>query len=364
MKYLPDNIGLYIHIPFCAKRCLYCDFYSAVINKRVYKDYISALLREVRRWGKKTDRPVDTVYFGGGTPSVLGHDIVPLMSEIKNCFNVLPGAEITAECNPGCDVAFYSAAFKAGVNRLSLGVQAGDNGRLKNLGRTHTVEDVSAAIYAARQSGFGNISLDIMIALPGSNLETLKEDIDFVCSFSPEHISAYILKIEPNTAFYKRREELALPDEDSAADQYLFLCETLKNRGFEHYEISNFASKAKKSRHNLKYWRCEEYLGLGPSAHSFLSGKRFYYPRDLKAFIAGNTPVPDGTGGDKAERIMLALRTNDGVDLSYLSPAALEKAKDYEISGLLRFTDGKVVLTDKGMLISNGIITEFLYEDL
>lgn len=364
MRYLPDNIGLYIHIPFCAKKCLYCDFYSAILNEKVYNDYFNALLREIKHWGERVDRPVDTVYFGGGTPSVLGEDIAVLLSEIKKSFHVLGNAEITAECNPGCDKSFFAAARKGGVNRLSLGVQAGDDGRLKTLGRTHTTLDVRSAVLAARQAGFDNLSCDIMTALPGSTLETLKEDIDFVCSLSPQHISAYILKIEPNTAFYKQKDALGLPDDDSAADQYLFLCRELENRGYEHYEISNFSLPGKKSRHNLKYWRCEEYLGLGPSAHSFLSGERFYYPRDLKSFIAGNSPLPEGSGGSKTERVMLALRTNDGVPLSLLSAAALEKVKKYENAGFLSVKGGKIVLSDKGMLLSNGIITELLYEDL
>ena len=364
MRYLPDNIGLYIHIPFCAKKCLYCDFYSAIKSEKVYNGYLSALSREIKRWGERVDRPVDTVYFGGGTPSLLGEDIALVLSGIKKSFHVLGNAEITAECNPGCDKSFFTAARKGGVNRLSLGVQAGDDGRLKKLGRTHTTADVRSAVLAARQAGFDNLSCDIMTALPESNLKTLKEDIDFVYSLSPQHISAYILKIEPNTAFYMRKDTLGLPDEDSAADQYLFLCRELESRGYEHYEISNFSLPGKKSRHNLKYWRCEEYLGIGPSAHSFLSGERFYYPRDLKAFISGNSPVPDGAGGDKAERIMLALRTDDGVPLSLLSAAAQEKAGDYEKAGFLSIKGGKIVLSDKGMLLSNGIITELLYEDL
>lgn len=364
MKYLPDSIGLYIHIPFCAKKCLYCDFYSAVISEKVYNGFLSALMREIRYWGKKCGRPVDTVYLGGGTPSVLGDDIAPLMREVYEDFDLLPGAEITVECNPGCDSSFFTAAKAAGVNRISLGVQAGNDKRLKSLGRTHTVKDSVTAFSAARQAGFDNISCDIMIALPESSMETLAEDIGFVCSLSPEHISAYILKIEPNTAFYKRRDALCLPDDDFAADQYLFLSKELQSRGYEHYEISNFAREGKKSRHNLKYWRCEEYLGLGPSAHSFLSGKRFYYPRDLKGFIAGNAPVPDGAGGDRAERVMLALRTNDGVPLSELGEAARIKARTFEQKELLVISGGKITLTDKGMLLSNSIITELLYEDL
>ena len=302
MKYLPDGIGLYIHVPFCRQKCLYCDFYSSIISEKVYKDYIGALLRAVKYWGGRIDRPVDTVYFGGGTPSVLGEDIARIMRAIRSEFDVLPDSEITAECNPDSDRPFLRAAKKCGVNRLSIGVQAGDDGRLKTLGRAHTVSDVRETVSAARQAGFDNISCDIMIALPDSDLKTLKEDIEFVCSLLPEHISAYILKIEQNTAFYKLKSSLNLPDDDGAEDQYLFLSSFLENLGYEHYEISSFAKEGKKSRHNLKYWRCSEYLGLGPSAHSFLCGKRFFYPRDLKAFIAGNPPVADGAGGGGVRR--------------------------------------------------------------
>ncbi|MBR6903120.1 MAG: radical SAM family heme chaperone HemW [Clostridia bacterium] len=364
MKYLPDSIGLYIHIPFCNKKCLYCDFYSACFNKKVYEDFLSALFREIKAWGKKINRSVDTVYFGGGTPSILGEDIIPLMSVIKESFNVSESAEITAECNPNNCLEFLPSAKESGVNRLSFGVQAGDNSRLKALGRTHTAEDCKQAVNLARQLGFDNISVDIMIALPDSNRVTLKEDIDFILSLNPEHISAYMLKIEENTAFYIRQSSLNLPDEDQAAKQYLTLCSELEAIGYEHYEISSFAKRNLKSRHNLKYWRDLEYLGIGPSAHSFISGKRFYYPRDIKAFIKGNDPVSDGTGGGKTERIMLGLRTNDGVPTSLLSDVQLKRTPAFEKAGLLNIKDSKIYLTDRGMLLSNSIITELLYEDI
>lgn len=364
MKYLPDSIGLYIHIPFCNKKCLYCDFYSACFNEKVYEDYLSALFREIKEWGKKINRSVDTVYLGGGTPSILGRDIVPLMSVIKENFNVSENAEITAECNPNDCREFLSSARKSGVNRLSFGIEAGDDNRLKKLGRMHTKDDCKRAIDFARQLGFDNISVDIMIALPDSNLSTLKEDIDFILSLHPEHISAYMLKIEENTAFYVRQSSLNLPGEDEAAKQYLTLCSELETLGYEHYEISSFAKRNLKSRHNLKYWRDLEYLGIGPSAHSFISGKRFYYPRDIKAFIKGNSTVSDGTGGGKTERMMLGLRTNDGVPTLFLSDVQLKRASALGNVGLLEIKDSKIYLTDRGMLLSNSIITELLYEDI
>ena len=364
MRSLPDSIGLYIHIPFCEKKCPYCDFYSTFLTKEVYEAYIKALLREIKKWGGKTNRPVDTVYFGGGTPSLLGGDILPLTDAVRSAFTVSGNAEITVECNPGCDTGFYALARKAGANRVSLGVEAGDDLRLKALGRSHTAEEAAAAVKAARSAGFRNISCDIMIALPKSNIKTLKEDISFICDKNPDHISAYILKIEQNTAFFARKNELCLPDEDGAAEQYMTLCEELESRGYGHYEISNFAKPGKESRHNLKYWRCEEYIGIGPSAHSYFKGERFYYPRDLKGFIAGGNVLPDGKGGDREERLMLALRLSSGVPLSEFSAAAIEKAKKLAGAGLLNISGGKIALTDKGMLLSNSIITELIYENV
>ena len=364
MKYLPDKIGLYIHIPFCEKKCLYCNFYSACVSKKVYNDYVSALHREIKAWGKKINSTVDTVYFGGGTPSLLCGDILPLMEVIRESFRVSDGAEITAECNPGLDYGFLSAAAECGVNRISFGVQSGSDSRLKALGRTHTVNDAVCAVSAARRAGIKNISSDIMIALPESNTRTLKEDIDFICSLNPDHISAYLLKIEANTAFGARKAFLNLPDDDNTADQYLFLCRELGERGYEHYEISNFAREGKKSRHNLKYWRCEEYLGIGPSAHSYVEGKRFYYPKDIKAFIAGNGTRFEGAGGSVDEKIMLGLRTNEGIALSYFSDTALKKAENLQKAGFLEIKDGKIILTDRGMLLSNSIITELIYENV
>lgn len=286
------------------------------------------------------------------------------MLAVKESFNVTPDAEITVECNPNLDYRFFEAAMSAGVNRLSFGVQAGDDGRLKTLGRTHTVADAEKAVRTARDIGFDNISCDLMIALPDSNAGTLTEDIDFICSLSPEHVSAYILKIEEKTSFFKLQKSLKLPDEDEAANQYLLTCEEFEKRGFEHYEISNFAKPGRESRHNLKYWRCEEYLGLGPSAHSFLGGRRFYYPRDTKAFMNGCLPVPDGTGGDREEKIMLGLRLSEGVSLSDFGFDVAAKTERLQSAGLVRVSGDRLSLTDKGMLVSNSIITELLYENV
>lgn len=364
--------GLYLHIPFCARKCAYCDFYSACVSDSMLDSYTESLIREIKNWGGVLRRPVfDTVYFGGGTPSLLGGRLAAVTDAVYSAFEIAPGAEITLELNPTGDrsktYGFIKTAGKSGVNRLSVGAQSGSDRELKLLGRTHSAADTLAAVSAAREAGFDNISLDLMLGLPGSDTGTLSKSIDFVLSAKPEHISAYILKIEENTYFYKMRESLSLPDDDSAADQYLYMCERLEKSGYTHYEISNFCLPGKESRHNLKYWRCCEYLGIGPSAHSFINGKRFYYPRDMKAFIKGIKPVYDGDGGDAEEYIMLRLRLAEGLDLKELeshfgiNADKIRKAVvPLKKAGFLKTGDSTIRLTDKGMAVSNSIITEIL----
>ena len=357
MKFL-INLGLYLHIPFCKRKCAYCDFYSAVFTEELTEKYTKALKREIKQWGGKINRPIDTIYLGGGTPSLLNKHLPDLLDSVRQNFLVTDGAEITLEVNPQKDIyEILQNAKIAGVNRLSIGVQSGNNDKLKILGRTHTKEDAKNAVEIARSLGFSNISLDLMIGVPQSNHYTLKQDLDFLVALNPEHISAYILKIEPNTAFERQENTLDLPGEDSICDQYLFMCDYLENKGYSHYEISNFAKIGYESRHNLKYWKCHEYLGLGPSAHSFIDGKRFYYPRDLKAFINGNSPLPDGDGGSDDEKLMLSLRLKDGVNAEKLPQ---NKIKMFINNGFAKIKNGKFALTDKGMLVSNQIITELL----
>lgn len=371
MKYLTDKepIGLYLHIPFCKKRCAYCSFYSSFDSEKLKDEYTKRLITVIKERGGKISRPVNTVYFGGGTPSLMYERLSAVMQAVRESFSVENGAEITLEINPGvASERILTAAALAGINRLSVGAQSGSDKMLSLLGRTHTAEDTRRTISAARKRGFKNISVDIMIALPGSDLKSLKEDIDFVCGLNPQHISAYILKTEENTLFYKKAETLDLPDDDSAAEQYLYLCRTLEDRGFNHYEISNFCLDGMESRHNLKYWNCSEYLGIGPSAHSFLNGQRFYYPDDLHGFLRGAEPLPDGDGGTLEEYIMLSLRLSGGLVFDRcrrhfgkdLSEKIIKKAKPLENIGLCKITENAVSLTDKGMAVSNSIITELL----
>ena len=372
VRFLTDKkpLGLYLHIPFCQRKCAYCDFYSAFYGEEQLNSYTKGLISQIKAWGGRLCRPlVDTVYFGGGTPSLLGERIIPIIGAVKEAFAVSDGAEITLEINPaGNSKEILSAAKKAGVTRLSIGAQSGNNEILSLLGRTHKAEDTLNTVKAARKMGFDNISLDLMIGLPDSDLSTLKADLDFVLSAEPDHISAYILKTEKNTLFYKKRDSLNLPDEDETAEQYLYMCRYLEDKGFSHYEISNFAKEGNEGKHNLKYWHCEEYLGIGPSAHSFLDGERFYYPRDSRAFLRGEPPVSDGKGGNEEEYIMLALRLKEGLCFKEyrerfgkdLNDSIKKAALPLYNAGLLNVNDDSISLTDRGMLLSNSIITNLL----
>ncbi len=372
VKFLTDKkpIGLYLHIPFCEKKCAYCDFFSGFTTDLQLDIYAEKLIEKINEWGGKLNRPIiDTVYLGGGTPSLLGERIIPIMNAVKSAFLLADNNEITLELNPNGETEkTLKSALKAGVNRLSIGAQSGNDKALKLLGRTHTAKQTENAVRTARSLGFENITLDLMIGLPNSNSDTLEADIDFILKLKPEHISAYILKIEENTLFYKNRENLNLPDDDSIAEQYEFMCDYLKKKGFRHYEISNFCKKDKAGRHNLKYWNGEEYLGIGPSAHSFLDGKRFYYPRDMKGFLEGNTPLLDGIGGEKQEYIMLKLRLDRGLNFKEynekygeaLAESFKKSAMALESQGLLTVDSEKIALTDSGMAVSNSIITYLL----
>ena len=374
MKLLTDkknSAGLYIHIPFCRKKCAYCDFYSSFVSEELLNKYTEALKKCIEIRGAEFSHPVDTVYLGGGTPSLLKERLPDLLDKVRRCFNIEDNAEITLEANP--DGEFEEAikyASAAGVNRLSIGAQSANDAELALLGRTHTSRDIKKAFDAARKAGFDNISLDIMLGLPDSDKNSLERSLRFITDLEPEHISAYILKLEPNTRLFHERGKFNFPDDDAEAEQYLFMCDYLESMAYSHYEISNFCKQGKYSRHNLKYWDCREYLGLGPGAHSFICGERFYYPRDLRAFINGGSPISDGIGGDIEEYLMLRLRLKSGIRFdefesrykTKLPQGLIDKARIYEKNGLVSFDGGGFSLTDKGMLVSNSIITELAEE--
>ena len=300
-------LGLYLHVPFCRSKCPYCDFYSFRGDEAQMDRYCAALSQKISESAKAYNRKADTLYIGGGTPSFLGAErLCTLINQAKQSF-LLPNAEITVECNPyKLTPDFFDKLKEVGTNRVSIGLQSAVDEERRALGRLSDRAGVEKAVLAAQKAGIPKISLDVMLGVPKQTKKSLSETLSFCMSLGVGHVSAYILKLEENTYFYTHRDTLHLPDDDQTADLYLQMCETLENAVVLQYEISNFAKPGEESRHNLKYWHCEEYLGLGPAAHSFINGERFYYPRNLEAFFSWCAPVKDGKGGDFSEYAMLA----------------------------------------------------------
>lgn len=365
-------LGLYIHIPFCSSKCAYCDFFSMRGNESRFSDYTEIVKNRVKFFSEKYgDRTVDTIYFGGGTPSIIGAErITDIIKTIKESFPVSEVCEITVEANPECvSQGFdFNILKNEGVNRLSLGMQTAVQEELSLLGRNHTNKDVMDAVANAKNSGISNISLDIMLGIPNQSELSLKETIDFCTSLDITHISSYILKIEENTLFWKRKDKYKFPDEDCQANLYLESCRLLEENGFIQYEISNFSKPGFESRHNLKYWNMENYLGIGPAAHSFIDGKRFNYDRSTEKF-KNNIWNKDDDCSDIETYIMLKLRLKSGLNFDelkehfgiYVSQSFLTKAKAFQNAGYCNLQDSSVIsLTPKGFLLSNSIIVELL----
>ena len=352
--------GLYIHIPYCHAKCRYCDFYSQGASRQVPQEYVQALLREM----EDLPRP-HTLYLGGGTPSLLSPRQV---SDLIEKANPLPGSEITLEANPETlSPALLKGFRETGVNRLSIGVQTAYDSQLKVLGRLHTAAQARECFDWARAAGFENISGDIMMALPGYTREEFQATLDLIVQGGATHISAYLLKIEPGTAF-GRKPPAHLPDEDQAADFYLEAVAQLEALGYHQYEISNFARPGFEGQHNLIYWNCEDYLGLGPAAHSCMGGKRFYWPSSTQSFIEGSVrPTEDGIC-DGWDYIILRLRLVQGLDLALLrerygiefSSRQMAFLKQCVQAGYARLENGVLALTPRGMIIQNTILTQLM----
>ena len=362
------NIGLYLHIPFCKSKCPYCDFYSFSGKDTEKDEYTKALKDRILRISTLQCK-ANTLYIGGGTPSVLGaENLKTLVDTCKNDF-LTDDAEITVECNPhGLNEDFFKTLYSCGVNRISMGLQSAVDNERRILGRLSDRNQVENAVKMAQRVGFSNITLDVMLGIPNQTEKNLNETLDFCISLGVPHISAYMLKLEENTHFYKNQDKYNFPDDDLTADLYLQMCETLHSNGIMQYEISNFSKNGFESRHNLKYWHCEEYLGLGPSAHSFLNGKRFYFDRDFKAFMNGNSPIDDGVGGDFTEYAMLNLRLVEGLNedkvferFGHNIPKEIyEKSQIFIDNGYMISTENGLALTRNGFLMSNSILAEIL----
>lgn len=363
-----SSLGIYIHVPFCGKKCSYCDFYSVGWSKETAEGYVRAVLRNIRHY-TDSSRTVDTVYFGGGTPSLLsGGQLLQILSAIRDSFDLCRNAEITLEANP-CTLtpAKLSELREAGINRLSVGVQSMIDEELKMLGRVHSARRAEQAVRDAAAAGFDNISCDLMIALPDQKPESLRFSAERLGELPVQHISAYILKPEKGTPFDGSDLRSRLPDEDSAAELYLEMAGLLEKRGFMQYEVSNFAKPSFESRHNCRYWRCEDYLGIGPSAHSCYGGARFAVERDISDFIDRDiqqVAVTDESPCGFEEFAMLRLRLREGLRLSDVPEhrADIEKKLPPVIAeGYAEFDGETVSLTAKGFLMSNSVIEYLIF---
>ena len=364
-------LGLYLHIPFCKAKCAYCDFYSLARSEEKMDAYCAALKSDLAHWADAAaPYTVDTVYFGGGTPSYLGAKrLCALLETVFSHYRVAPGAEITFEANP--DSARDADALRmlrgAGFDRISLGAQSFDDAELRGIGRIHTADEITQAVDAARRAGFDNVSLDLIYGLPAQTMTRWRENLASAVALAPKHLSCYGLKVEEGTPLYLRRESAQLPDDDAQADFYLETVRFLAQHGYEQYEISNFARPGYASRHNLKYWTLQPYLGFGPGAHSDFGGRRFAAARDLDAYLAGKAVLSEDAAVSHRERqreyFMLGLRTVRGVcaaetDTDFAAAEAV--LRQCASHGLAECRDERWRLTPQGFLVSNAVIARVL----
>lgn len=372
----PRRLGLYIHIPFCRTKCLYCDFCSFVSRDENERErYVKSLLNEIE--SRKTEEYiVDTVYFGGGTPSLLSSEqIGRILSSVKEHFILDDCAEITLECNPMTHLndgeEYFSALRLLGVNRLSLGIQSAVDSELKLIGRRHSFEEAQKTFFDARRSGFENISIDLMFGIPSQTLESLEYSLNQFTLLGAEHISIYSLQLEEGTPLYKMREKYDFADDDTVADMYMAINSFMGERGYSHYEISNYAKEGKESRHNSKYWLLDEYLGLGLAAHSDFSGKRRENVCDLKKYLAGDYLSIEsemGISEREVEFIMLGLRMSKGISKQeFFARFGLDFDEKYgeKIQKLVQFfkkseDQDRVCLNESGFAVSNSILAQIL----
>lgn len=375
-----ETLGLYIHIPFCLGKCLYCDFYSGAFPPETRKAYVSALCAHLRAWASSArDFPVDTVYFGGGTPTVLdGADFRAILHTVREVYRLQPDAEITTECNPATlSGGKAEELLAAGVNRISIGAQSVRENELRALGRRHTAEDFFHTVSGVKAAGFQNISADLMFGIPEQTVASFAETLDAVVALDLPHISAYGLRVEEGTPFFAMRDRLPLPSEDCEADMQVLAAKKLGQAGLLHYEISNYARPGFASRHNLRYWKGAPYLGFGPGAHSYFGNVRFRTAPDLAAYLAAVREAnfdalrqdTETIAGKEAmdEYVMLRMRLAEGVDeadFSHRFGTSMEEAygdlSSLLAGGFLVREAGRVAFTEKGFYVSNAILSDWL----
>ncbi len=369
-----STLGLYLHIPFCQSKCRYCDFCSFPgQSEEAAEAYCAALSQEIETYGKQMRGvTVDTVYFGGGTPTYLPPwRLAALLESVTKHFSVKADAEITTECNPATvDLPALRTLRGAGFNRLSIGAQSLSDRELRLLGRIHTAADFKATFEAARRAGFDNLSADVMFGIPEQTANSFAQTLRELCDLAPDHLSAYGLKIEEGTPFFAARDTLPLPNEDTERQMYMDAVAYLADRGYDRYEISNFAKKGKKSRHNLRYWEREDYLGMGLAACSCLGNERFSNTEDMARYLAGDRIAErEHVSAHDAlcEAVMLGMRLERGVDFKALANTFGDAAREYQnrlakyqSGGFVRKTENGYAFTSDGMYVSNAILSDIL----
>ncbi len=384
-RYIPQSLGIYVHIPFCRSKCAYCDFNSARPESQdQIKKYIDALITHMKQYKKSVDgSEVDTVFIGGGTPtSIPSGELCRLIRAIRSTFPVRDDAEFSIEANPATvTLPLLKKIRKMGVNRISFGLQSSDDDELKLLSRIHTKKEFLQSFRLAREAGFENINVDLMFGIPYQTQDSLDESIQWTASLRPEHISLYNLIIEPNTAFGQNYDQIGpmLPDDETQVKMYLNSVELLALLGYQQYEISNFSLPGRRCRHNIRYWNCDSYLGFGVSAHSYFNGNRFSWTRDIGRYIEGvmtkesQVKITEeweeiGERDMMGEYVMLRLRLTDGINetdfarrFGYSFEQLFgEKCRRYLESRFMVRKNRTYSLTPKGMFVSNYILSDLL----
>ena len=370
-----DALGLYVHIPFCVRKCNYCDFCSFPVCDATWRgEYIDRLCEEIYSY-KDKGIILNSIFFGGGTPSLLApSEFDKICSAIRGSFIISPDTEFTVESNPKTlDEEKLLTFVHNGVNRLSIGLQSIHENEQKILGRIHNYEDFLNSYKLARRCGIKNVNVDLMYGIPEQTMESFEKTVNAVCDLSPEHISLYGLILEEGTPFYKMKDSLPIPSEDSECDMYYLAARLLSEHGYSHYEISNYAKEGCECRHNLKYWRCEEYIGVGLSAYSYFDKKRFGNTDDPEAYLSGKCAEYDRVekvdpATERYEYVMLALRLKEGFSLEEYKNrfgedflvGRLELIKRLSDAAYLEINNGRIALTEEGFYISNFILTELI----
>ena len=362
-------LGLYVHVPFCRTRCRYCDFYRVGENPVRQQAFLNALAVEIESLGEYSGAAVDTVFFGGGTPSLLLPDqVAGVLQQLRRRFAISPDAEITLESNPSDLSPERLRAYReTGINRLSLGVQSFCDRELKLIGRRHDAERASQAVGWARGAGFENLSIDLMIAVPGQTDGSFAATLAQAAALGTDHVSVYLLEVHENSEldFLRRERPRLFPGEEAQRRRYLAARAALLAAGFEHYEISNFCKPGRESRHNLKYWRCEPFLGLGPAAHSAVGERRWQHAADLQAYLRDPTAVEPCTCDPVSERVFLGLRLTQGVPLEQVRAASGMSEETFArrlaaMAPFLSIAAGRLRLTTEGFLVSTPVLAELL----